>query len=320
MINIYKTNTKTGVTENESIISKGCWINLINPDENEIERVCRETDISDRFIKYSLDYEEKARIDREYDEDTILYIIDTPTIESENYLNTYYTVPMGIIFVRDDYIITVAAKENTILYGLEKKLKDNSYKDLYTYKKSRLLLQLMYDNSAEFLKILTRINKESEIAENILNKSLENKQVLQLLNLQKGLVYLTTSLKSNETVMERTLRGKIVKLYAEDQELLEDSIIENRQAIEMSQIYSNILGTTMEAYASIISNNLNGVMKILTSITIIIAIPTLIASFWGMNVPVPFQYNRWGFVITILISFLLGIIATIWLKKKKLLN
>ena len=154
------------------------------------------------------------------------------------------------------------------------------------------------------------------MAESVLKQSMKNKEVLHILDLEKSLVYLTTSLKSNELVMEKTMRGKIIKLYEEDEDILDDAIIENKQAIEMSQIYSNILNTTMEAYASIISNNLNGVMKILTSITIIIAIPTLIASFWGMNVPVPFQNNAHGFLITIIISLLLGIMATLWLKKK----
>jgi magnesium transporter len=149
---------------------------------------------------------------------------------------------------------------------------------------------------------------------------MKNEEVLHMLNLEKSLVYLTTSLKANELVMEKTMRGKIIKLYDEDEDILEDAIIENKQAIEMSGIYSNILGTTMEAYASIISNNLNTVMKILTSITIIIAIPTLIASFWGMNVPVPFQNNQYGFVIMILISIVLGIFAWIWLKKKNMMN
>ena len=319
MISIYKTDTKTGVTESTSVISKGCWINLINPEEDEIDRICSETNIKDNFIKYALDYEEKARIDTEDEDNTILYIIDTPIIEKNDEYNIYSTNPIGIIFVRDDYLITVSGKENTILYNLEKKMNYKTNKDLSTYKKSRMLLQILFDNASEFLRILTKINKESEIAENILNKSMENKQVLQMLNLEKSLVYLTTSLKSNEIVMERTLRGNIVKLYDEDQDLLEDTIIENRQAIEMSQIYSNIIETTMEAYASIISNNLNTVMKVLTSITIIIAIPTLIASFWGMNVPVPFQYNNWGFLIMTAISIILGIIATIWLKKKKMM-
>ncbi len=149
---------------------------------------------------------------------------------------------------------------------------------------------------------------------------MKNKELLKLLSLEKSLVYFTTSLKSNEMVMEKTMRGKIIKLYEEDEEILEDAIIENRQAIEMSQIYSNILNGTMDAYASIISNNLNGVMKFLTSITIILAVPTMISSFWGMNVGLPFQNSPIGFIIMVTIAIVTTIAVSWWLKRKDMLN
>ena len=149
---------------------------------------------------------------------------------------------------------------------------------------------------------------------------MKNKELLKLLSLEKGLVYFTTSLKSNELVMEKTLRGKIVKLYEEDEDMLEDAITENRQAIEMAQIYSNILTGTMDAYASIISNNLNGVMKFLTSITIILAVPTMISSFWGMNVALPFEKSPIGFVVMVVIAIIMTLAVTWWLKKKDMLN
>ena len=141
-----------------------------------------------------------------------------------------------------------------------------------------------------------------------------------MLDLEKSLVYFTTSLKSNEVVMEKTTRGKIIKLYEEDEDVLEDAIIENKQAIEMVKIYSDILNGTMDTYASIISNNLNAVMKILTSVTFILAIPTLIASVWGMNVELPFQRSPLGFAIITVISVILCVIAIIWLKRKHMLN
>ena len=221
-------------------------------------------------------------------------------------------MPLGIIFVRDDYIITVSLHRNHLIEDLEKK----ASREVITYKKSRMLFQIFYKNASEYLKYLKKINKETEIAENVLKNSMKNKELLKMLGLEKGLVYFTTSLKSNEIVMEKTLRGKIIKLYDEDEDILEDSIIENKQAIEMAKIYSDILNGTLDAYASIISNNLNGVMKLLTSITIIIAIPTLISSYWGMNVRVPFQDNPFGFIIVFILSILLGVIATIWMKEK----
>ena len=149
---------------------------------------------------------------------------------------------------------------------------------------------------------------------------MKNKELLKLLSLEKSLVYFTTSLKSNELVMEKTLRGKIIKLYEEDEEILEDAITENRQAIEMAQIYSNILNGTMDAYASIISNNLNGVMKFLTSVTIILAVPTMIASFWGMNVQLPFQNSPIGFAIMLIIAILITLAVTWWLNRKDMLK
>ena len=167
---------------------------------------------------------------------------------------------------------------------------------------------------------MKRISKETEIAESVLKSSMKNKELLKLLNLEKSLVYFTTSLKSNEVVMEKTLRGKIIKLYDEDEDILEDAIIENKQAIEMSKIYSDILNGTMDAYASIISNNLNGVMKFLTSITIILAVPTMISSFWGMNVKLPFENSPMGFLIMVLIAIIMTIAVTLWLNKKDMLK
>ena len=224
-------------------------------------------------------------------------------------------MPIGIIFVRDDYFITVSLNKNQIIENLENKLKN-----IITYKKSRLLLQIFYSNAEMYLNLLKKINKETEIAEYILKNSMKNKELLKLLSLEKSLVYFTTSLKSNEVVMEKTMRGKIVKLYEEDEDLLEDSIIENKQAIEMSKIYSDILTGTMDTYASIISNNLNGVMKFLTSITIILAIPTMLASYWGMNVKVPLENNPYAFYIILLVSVIIAIIVTLWLNKKNMLK
>ena len=143
---------------------------------------------------------------------------------------------------------------------------------------------------------------------------------MKLLNLEKSLVYFTTSLKSNELVMEKTMRGKIIKLYEDDEDILEDAITENKQAIEMAKIYTDILNGTLDAYASIISNNLNGVMKTLTAITIVLAVPTMISSFWGMNVKLPFENNPFGFLIMILLAVVTTLLVTWWLKKRDMFN
>ena len=316
MLEMYNTNISTNITSKTEKYQKGNWINLVAPTETEIIEVCKNVNIQEDFIRYALDPEEKARIDIEEDDNTILFIIDVPVREKEGDSLIYSTMPIGIIFVRDDYFITVSLKKNDIIQNLNK----NNMKNINTYKKSRFLLQILYANASLYLNLLKKINKETEIAESVLKNSMKNKELLQLLSLEKSLVYFTTSLKSNELVMEKTMRGKIIKLYEEDEDILEDAIIENKQAIEMAKIYSDILNGTMDAYASIISNNLNGVMKFLTSITIILAIPTMVASYWGMNVPVPLQDNPWGFTIILLFSVIVGIGATMWLNKKNMLK
>ena len=316
MFKMYNTNLETNITTETKEFLRGNWINMVSPSEEEIKMVCENINIQEDFIRYALDSEEKARIDIEDDDNTILFIIDTPIIDIESGAKVYSTTPIGVIFVRDDYIITVSLNKNPILEDLVKR----KMKNIITYKKSRMLLQLFYSNSEMFLSLLRKLNKETEIAENVLKNSMKNKELLKLLSLEKGLVYFTTSLKANEVVMEKTMRGNLIKLYDEDEDILEDAIIENKQAIEMAKIYRDILTGTMDAYASIISNNLNGVMKYLTSITIILAIPTMIASYWGMNVGLPLQNNPFGFVIIVLFSILIGVITSLWLKRKGMLD
>ena len=321
MIKIYNTNMQTNKTEEVKEFIKGSWINMVHPSSDEINYVCSELKIQEDFIKKSLDDEEKPRIDIEEDDNTILFVIDVPMIAKENDNDTdtnhvYDTMPVGIIMVRDDFIITVSLKSNSLI----KKFENKTIKNFATYMKSRFLFQIMLENSSFFLTYLRRINKETEIAESKLKNSLRNQELLKMLSLEKSLVYLKTSLRANETVMEKTLRGKFIKLYEDDDDILEDAIIENKQAIEMGEIYSGVLNGTMDAYASIISNNLNGVMKFLTSITIILAIPTMVSSFWGMNVGLPFQSSPNGFSIMLLISILITILVTVWLKKKDFLN
>ena len=313
MFKMYNTNIETNITEETDKFIRGNWINMVSPSDEEIKNICKNVNIKEDFIRYALDPEEKARIDIEDDDNTILFIIDTPIMEIESGAKVYSTTPIGIIFVRDDYIITVSLNKNPILEDLMKK----KLKTIITYKKSRMLLQIFYSNAEMFLNLLKKLNKETEIAESVLKSSMKNKELLKLLNLEKGLVYFTTSLKSNEVVMEKTMRGNLIKLYDEDEDILEDAIIENKQAIEMANIYRDILTGTMDAYASIISNNLNGVMKYLTSITIILAIPTMIASYWGMNVAVPMQGNPFGFLLIVVSSLLIGIIALIKYKRYK---
>ena len=313
MLNIYKTDLETNKFEKIKEFRPGSWISLVNPTDEEIKRVCKNLKIEDEFIRYPLDYEEQARIDIE--DDMILFVVDVPIMEENDGEKTYSTMPLGIIVVRDEYIITVSLRKNRIIDSFEK----GKVKGMFTYKKTRFLLQILYLNDSYFLIDLKKINREVESTVQILKESMKNKELIQLLNLENSLVYITTSLKANELVMEKTSRGKILKSYEEDDEILEDAIIENKQAMEMGKIYSDILSGTMDAYASIISNNLNVVMKLMTSITLILSVPTLIASIWGMNVELPFQTNPYGFAIVVGGSLVLSILALIWLKKRDML-
>lgn len=316
MFRMYNTDLITNKTEEVTEYKRGNWINMIAPSDEEIQTVCENLKIQEDFIRYALDPEERARIDYEEDDGTTLILADVPIIESDEDQKEYSTIPVGFIIVRDEYFITVSLIENEVIRRMNPMIN----RSVATYKKSRLVLQCLYVNSEIYLNLLKTINRETEVAEKELRQTRKNKSLLRLLSLEKSLVYFTTSLKANEVVMERMNRGKVIKLYEEDEDLLEDVLIENKQAMEMSKIYSDILSGVMDAYSSIISNNLNGVMKILTAITIIISVPTMISSFWGMNVRVPMQDNPWGFAIIIVASVLIGIIVTLVLKKKNYLN
>lgn len=311
MIKKYITNVNTNILEETETYEKGCWINLVSPTEDEIKEVCSNVQIEEDFIRYPLDYEEQARIDQE--DDCVLFVIDVPFLENKkNKEMVYTTMPLGMIVVRDDFFITVSLHSNRVINLFE----SGSIKGLFTFKKTRFILQILYYNSSLFLNLLKQINKETEIAENVLQKSMKNKELIKLLDLEKSLVYFTTSLRSNEAVMEKTLRGKIIKLYDEDEDILEDAIVENKQALEMSKVYSNILNGTMDAYASIISNNLNSVMKYLTSVTIILSLPTIVGSFWGMNVGLPFENNPFAFYILLGFSLVISLFVWFFLRKK----
>ena len=216
MLKIYNTDIETNKFEEIKEFKKGSWINLTNPSESEIKKVCEGVNIEEDFIRYALDIEEKARIDDDEDENTILFVIDVPSIEKNEENDVYVTMPLGMIVVRDDFFITVSLKRNKIIEEFEKR----KIKNFQTYKKTRFIFQILYLNSSYYLNYLKRINKETEIAEYILKNSMKNKELLKLLSLEKGLVYFTTSLKSNELVMEKTLRGKIIKLYEDEEQVL----------------------------------------------------------------------------------------------------
>lgn len=315
MLNIYKTDLASCETQETDKIEKGSWVFLKNPSETEIERVATEGRFSKDFLKAALDREESSRI--EIEDSEILIILDVPLITFVEKLNEksiqYKTIPIGIV-LNDDVIVTVCLVDTKIIDDfLMKKVKG-----FFTFKKTRFILQIILKIANYYLRYLKQIDKTSQIIENSLHRSMKNKELFQLLSLQKSLVYFSTSLKANGSVLEKLMVLKFIKQYPDDEDLLEDAIIENKQAIEMANIYSHILTGTMDAFASIINNNLSTVMKILTSITIVMAVPTIIASFWGMNVPVPFAGFRFGFLFIILITGSISAIVTYILARKNM--
>ena len=257
-------------------IQDGCWVNLTYPSEDELNTVAATLAVEPSFLRAALDEEETSRIDVE--DGQTLIIIDVPAVEKEDAV-VYSTLPLGII-VTEKHIITVCLKESAII----KDFQDGLVKNAETQKRTSFILYLLLRVAKRFLQYLKQIDKIYNYMERQLYKSQRNKELIQLLDLEKSLVYFNTSLKANEVTLEKILRGRIITLYEEDHDLLEDVLIEVRQAIEMANIYSSIISGMMDAFASVISNNLNVVMKVLTSITILLTIPNIVFGFYGMNV------------------------------------
>ena len=307
MIRIFKT--EEGMTRQKDEAESGCWIALTDPTATEILEVAERYDIDPDHLRAPLDEEERSRIETE--ETYSLVLVDIPVLEERNAKDWYVTIPLGIIMA-ESIIITVCLEDTAILTAFM----DGRVRDFHTYMKTRFVLQVLYKNTSQFLQYLRIIDKKSDVLQMQLHKSPKNQELIELLELEKSLVYFTTSLRSNEAVLEKLLRTEKIKKYPEDTELLEDVIIENKQAIEMANIYSGILSGTMDAFSSVISNNLNIVMKFLTTVTIVMSIPTMIASFYGMNVNpagMPFATHLWGFWIVLALAAVLYVgVRVIW--------
>lgn len=294
-----------------SEVSEGTWISLIQPTASELVEISKEYNIDLDQLKAPLDEAERSRV--EVEDDYTLVIVDIPVTEERKEKEYFLTIPCGIIVCRD-IIITVCLMDTPMLSGFC----DGLVRNFWTFKRTRFILQILYRNASLYLQYLRIIDKKSDQVEKKLHISTKNQELIELLELEKSLVYFSTSLRGNELVLEKLLKLERIKQYPEDEELLDDVIIENKQAIEMADIYSNILSGTMDAYASVISNNLNIVMRVLAVITIVMSIPTMIASFWGMNVPVPLAKSPHGFLILVIASLILTIIGGFILGRKKM--
>lgn len=292
----------------------GCWVAMTNPTATEIFQIAEKYHIEVDDLRAPLDEEERSRI--EVEDEYTLILVDIPIIEERNDKDWYGTIPLAII-VTESAILTVCLEDTQVLT----RFMEGRVRSFYTYMKTRFILQILHRNATMYLHYLRIIDKKSEQVEEKLYASARNQELIELLELEKSLVYFTTSLRSNEIVLEKLLKVEKIKKYPEDTDLLEDVIIENKQAIEMANIYSGILSGMMDAFASVISNNLNIVMKFLATVTIVMSIPTMIFSAYGMNVNtvgMPFADSAWGFFAVIFISLVISLIVTVIFSKKKL--
>lgn len=304
MLSYYKT--VDGRITPAASCEPGCWINCVAPDDGEINKLISDFNIEPDFFRAALDEEESSHIDHE-DENTLV-IVDIPMVEKDGKNITYTTMPLGVILTEKN-VITVSIRDNAVV----EEFASGVVKGVQTNLKTRFVLYLMLRVASRYLQYLKQIDKISDFVENELRKSMKNSELMQLLDIEKSLVYFSSSLKGNEITLEKIMRGRVIRLYDEDQDLLEDVLIEVKQAIEMSNIHLNILSGTMDAFASVISNNLNIVMKILASITLLFSIPTVITGLYGMNVGnLPFP-NFW---FPVLLS-VLGIGIGYYLLKRK---
>ncbi len=310
MIRIFKT--EDGAVHQQDETSAGCWVALTDPTATEILEIADQYHIDPDDLRAPLDEEERSRI--EVEDDYTLILVDIPLIEERNGKDWYETIPMGIV-TTEEAIITVCLEDTAVLSAFM----DGRVRNFHTYMKTRFILQMLYKNAQMYLQYLRVIDKKSGEIEKKLHQSTKNQELIELLELEKSLTYFITSLRANEVVLEKLLRNEKIKKYPEDEDLLEDVIIENKQAIEMANIYSDILSGTMDAFASVISNNLNIVMKFLSAITIVMSIPTIISGFYGMNVNetgMPFAGSPWGFPIIILFAVMVSICVAFWFYKK----
>jgi len=300
LITIYKT-TENGLEVMAEPVHNA-WINVIDPTTDEIEWLTS-IGLPQDFVTYPLDVDERARTERE-DDGTLLVLLRVPYFQGVRADVPYITIPLGVI-TNSKLLVTISRRPNDIL----QEFASGRVRNLETNKRNRFILRLLLSAASRYLSYLREIDRIIDSVEDQLQRSQRNRELLELLKYQKSLVYFTTALKSNELMMERLQRWQFFRMYEEDEDLLEDVITENQQAIEMTSISTNILSSTLDTFASIISNNLNVVMKFLASATIVVNLPTIVYSFFGMNVDLPFQ--NLGFSAAIIFGVSLAIMIVV---------
>lgn len=309
IITIYRSGVDNGL-EVTGKYESGAWVNVVNPSPAEIAELVTRFTIPSDFLTDPLDVDERARIERE--EGNTLILLRTPRREATEADIPFTTLPIGIILTQG-LVITISLTEvDVVAEFLNGKVRNFS-----TGNSTRFVLLLFLRTSLLFLRYLKEINRMTTAIENDLHRALRNVQLIRLLNMEKSLVFFITSLRSNALMLEKFNTSGCLRMNEDDRDIFEEVVIENKQAIEMANIYTSILSGMMDAFASIISNNLNVVIKLLTTVTIILMIPTLVASIYGMNVELPFQHSQFAFLIVIAFSIMVSIlgIAVFWRKE-----
>ena len=310
-----------GTMESVEAPSPGCWVNVVAPSPEERTWLENELGVLPEFVRSALDEEETSRIDYDEDARQIFVIVDYPVVDEEgagvraSLPLQYDTMPLTMVFLpKKSLFVTISIRENEVV----RDLKDGRVRGVDTRYRTRFLLQMLLHISQLYLVYLRRIDRLSSNTEARLHASVRNEELIQMLKLEKSLVYFSTSLKSDEVTLNKIMQGRIIPLYEDDQDLLEDVLVEIHQAIEMANIYAGTLSGTMDAFASIISNNLNIVMKVLSVITIVMAIPNIIFGFYGMNVDLPFDgvplLDNWAFPLLLAVA---GCLVAAWIFKRK---
>ena len=313
MLKIFKSSLDSTLNEDNSF-EKDSWIDLVNPTKEEIQKVSEACKINTSIILQVLVEKELPRVKKF--EGGVLIVIDVPYMKDKSIRNKYVTYPLGIILCDSDYILTVSLVEHIFL----NKFKQNKVENFDVSKRSRFLMQIFFNSSSAYLYTLDVLDMDIKRVEKSSYHSTNNKQMLNFLNIQKSLVYFITSLRANSTVLEKLQKENVIPMSKDEKILLEDAVIENKQCIESSLIFREILSSTIDAYGTIISNNLNVIMKFLTGITIVFSVPTMIASFLGMNVPLgAIGESGLSFILICVISFIVSFILACWLKKKNML-
>ncbi|WP_297522871.1 magnesium transporter CorA family protein [uncultured Clostridium sp.] len=314
MIQIFKTQKDISSTlKSLNTLEDGCWINLISPSEEELVLISKKTAVSLNMLKAALDDEEISRIDKE--DENMLFVIDIPFTETEENTLTYDTYPLGIIHSKN-YLITVCLKNSKILSDFSQK----KIRLFSTYKKNRFTLQIIHRIYAYYLIYLRQIERKSSLIEEKLYKSMKNRELTQLHSLKKSLVYFAASLKSTQITLDRIQKSHMLQDDAEDEKMLEDILIENQQAVEMTNIYTRILSGAIMFSSSIISNNFNRVAKILTSLTTVCSLYTVATGIYGMNVVLPLEQSKYAFIIVMGFTSLIALMSLYILDKNNLLR